>query len=112
VGAELHPELTAKLSQVRFADYFALLEVEPDASTWVIREGHDRLARRFSARGWPHRLSPAELEALDEVGRGLADAFLVLGDDELRARYQRSLAAAAQGAAPTAPAPRSTLPVR
>jgi hypothetical protein len=98
---ELHPELSAKLSQVRLADYFALLEVEPDASTWIIREGHERLARRFSARGWPHRLSPVELEALDEVGRGLADAVLVLGDDDLRARYQRALAAAAQGGSST-----------
>ncbi len=100
---ELHPELAAKLTQVRLADYFTLLEVEPDASTWVIREAHERLARRFSARGWPHRLSPVELEALDEVGRGLADAQLVLGDDELRGRYQRALAAAAQGLA-TSPA--------
>jgi hypothetical protein len=97
--AELHPELAAKLTQVRLADYFTLLEVEPDASTWVVREAHERLARRFSARGWPHRLSPLELEALDEVGRGLADALLVLGDDELRGRYQRALAAAAQGLA-------------
>ncbi len=97
---DLHPELAAKLGQVRLADYFTLLEVEPEASTWVIREGHERLVRRFSARGWPHRLTPLELEALDEVGRGLADALLVLGDDELRGRYQRALAAAAQGLAP------------
>ncbi len=102
---ELHPELAARLTQVRLADYFTLLEVEPEASTWVIREAHERLARRFSARGWPHRLSPLELEALDEVGRGLADALLVLGDDDLRVRYQRALAAAAQGLAQPAGSP-------
>ncbi len=97
---ELHPELAQKLAQVRLGDYFSIVEVEPNASTWAIREACERLGRRYAPRGWVHRLSPEELEAMDEIGRGIADALMVLGDEELRTRYQRALAAAAQGVDP------------
>lgn len=98
---ELHPELAQKLAQVRLGDYFSIVEVEPNASTWAIREACERLGRRYAPRGWAHRLSPEELVAMDEIGRGIADALMVLGDEELRTRYQRALAAAAQGGDPS-----------
>lgn len=98
---ELHPELAQKLAQVRLGDYFSIVEVEPNASTWAIREACERLGRRYAPRGWAHRLSPEELEAMDEIARGIADALMVLGDEELRTRYQRALAAAAQGVDPS-----------
>lgn|GEM_PF-1446546 len=100
VARAIHPDLASKLAHVRLGDYFSIVEVDPSASTWAIREAIERLGRRFSARGWPHRLHPEELEALDEISRGLADAMLVLGDEDLRMRYQRALAAAAQGITP------------
>ncbi|MFO0749400.1 MAG: hypothetical protein U1F43_27595 [Myxococcota bacterium] len=76
---------------MRFADYFQILEVEPGGSPFLARESHDRLARRFSPRGWPGRLTPEELDMLDEIGRGIADAALVLTDADLRTRYERAL---------------------
>lgn len=92
---EVHPELVSKLAQVRFGDYHSILEVEPGGSPYAAREAFERLSRRFSARGWPHRLQPEEIDMLDEIGRGLSDAHVVLGEPELRARYERALAGAA-----------------
>jgi hypothetical protein len=94
-GREPHPEMVSKLAQVRFGDYHSILEVEPGGSPYAVREAFERLARRFSARGWPHRLQPEEIDMLDEIGRGLSDAQVVLGEPELRARYERALAGAA-----------------
>jgi hypothetical protein len=98
---EPHPDLVSKLAQVRFGDYHSILEVEPGGSPYAIREQRDRLAHRFSPRGWPGRLSPEEIDMLDEVSRGLTDAWLVLGDPELAARYERALAQAPVGASRT-----------
>jgi len=86
-----HPDLVSKLAQVRFGDYHSILEVEPNASPYAVREQRDRLGHRFSPRGWPARLTPEEIDILDEIGRGIADAHLILGDPELAARYERAL---------------------
>lgn len=89
---EPHPDLASKLAVVRFGDYHSILEVEPHASPYAVREQRERLAHRFSPRGWPGRLTPEELDMLDEIARGIADAFLILGTPELAARYERALA--------------------
>ncbi|HRE92366.1 MAG TPA: hypothetical protein PK095_24840, partial [Myxococcota bacterium] len=91
-GREPHPDLASKLAVVRFGDYHSILEVEPHASPYAVREQRERLAYRFSPRGWPARLTPEELDMLDEIARGIADAFLILGTPELAARYERALA--------------------
>lgn len=103
---EPHPDLVSKLAQVRFGDYHSILEVEPQASPYAVREQFDRLARRFSPRGWPGRLAPEDIEMLDEIGRGLADAFLILSDPELATRYERALS----GARALSPASTESLP--
>ncbi len=97
---EPHPDLVSKLAQVRFGDYHSILEVEPGGSPYAVREQRDRLARRFSPRGWPGRLNPDEIDILNEISRGIADAFLILSDPELAMRYERALA----GARPADPA--------
>ena len=89
---EPHPDLVSKLAVVRFGDYHSILEVEPHASPYAVREQRERLAHRFSPRGWPGRLTPEEIDMLDEIARGIADAFLILGTPELAARYERALA--------------------
>jgi hypothetical protein len=96
-GREPHPDLVSKLAQVRFGDYHSILEVEPGGSPYAIREQRERLAHRFSPRGWGGRLSREEIDMLDEICRGLADAWTVLGDPELAARYERALAHAPSG---------------
>jgi len=100
---EPHPELVSKLAQVRFGDYHSILEVEPGGSPYAVREQHERLARRFSPRGWPARLNPDEIDMLNEITRGLADAFLILGDPELAVRYERALAGGRPVASPSSP---------
>jgi len=97
---EPHPDLVSKLAQVRFGDYHSILEVEPGGSPYAVREQRDRLARRFSPRGWPGRLNPDEIDILNEISRGIADASLILSDPELAMRYERALA----GARPADPA--------
>jgi len=84
-------DLVSKLAQTRFGDYHSILEVEPGASPYAVREQFTRLSRLYSPRGWPRRLGPDELEILQEVASGIRDAFLILGDPELRARYERAL---------------------
>lgn len=85
------PDLQAKLAQVRFGDYHSILEVKPGDSAPVIREQHQRLSRLYAPTGWPGPVGAEDIPALDEIGRGIDDARAVLGDPELRARYERAL---------------------
>ncbi|MCB9731535.1 MAG: hypothetical protein H6745_02745 [Deltaproteobacteria bacterium] len=90
-GPILDAELVSKLAHARFGDYHSILEIEPDASPYVVREQFKRLSNLYSPRGWPKKLGPEELAMLSEIGRSVRDAFLILGDPELRARYERAL---------------------
>ncbi|MFT7581361.1 MAG: hypothetical protein ACI9MR_003037 [Myxococcota bacterium] len=89
--ASHHPDIVSKLAQSRFGDYHSLLEIEIDASPFVVREQFQRLSERYTPSGWPDKLSPDELEMLLEVGSSLRDAFLILSDAEFRARYEQAL---------------------
>lgn len=84
-------DLASKLAQTRFGDYHSILELEPDASPYAVREQYTRLSRLYSPRGWPRKLGPEDLETLQEVQSGIRDAYLILGEPELRARYERAL---------------------
>lgn len=99
-----HPDLVSKLAQVRFGDYHSILEVEPNASPYAVREQRERLGHRFSPRGWPARLTPEEIDMLNEIGRAIADAHLILGDPELAARYERALSQGGSRLVPETPA--------
>lgn len=103
---EPHPDLASKLAQVRFGDYHSILECEPQASPYAVRELRDRLARKYSPRGWPHRLNPEEIDILNEISRGIADAFLILSDPELAMRYERALAGSTAPMSPPDALPR------
>ncbi len=85
------PNLAAKLDEVRFQDYHCILEVEADATQYTVREAYQRLSALYSPTGWPWPVAAADVLVLDEIGRGLQDACAVLGEPELRARYERAL---------------------
>jgi hypothetical protein len=85
------PDLAGKLAEVRFGDYHAVLEVDAKASAYVIRERFKTLSALYRPTGWPGPLRAEDVPALDEIRRGVEDAFSVLGDPELRARYERAL---------------------
>jgi hypothetical protein len=80
-------EVETKLQQVRHQSYFAILEVEPQASAAAIRDAFETLRRRFSREKVPDdvaRRFPAEL---DEIRDAVEDAWAVLGNETLRRQY-------------------------
>jgi hypothetical protein len=84
--------VAAKLEQVRRADYFAILDLAPEATTEAVREATRRIlseaaADRFGA-GLPDGLT-GDLAELREV---VSEAGEVLADPELRARYRAAIA--------------------
>ena len=89
------PDLGAKLAQVRFGDYHSILELPPGEPDRAVREQHEQIARRYSPGGWPGRLTAEELEVLVEIGGGIRDALAILGDPDLRMRYEAALAESA-----------------
>ena len=90
-AAGMSLDLAAKLDHVRFGDYHAVLEVTPGATAYVIREKYRALSALYSPTGWPGPLAAADVPVLDEIRRGVEDAFSVLGEPELRSRYERAL---------------------
>jgi hypothetical protein len=86
--------IASKLAQVRFGDYHAILETSEGASAHVVREQHERLRRLFTPSGWAGAVGALDIAHLEEIARGLEDAFTILDDPELRARYERALESA------------------
>ena len=80
--------LEQKLGEVRFSDYFQILEVGRGASVYTIREQFNGLIRQYQPENWPHEIGPGEVAALQEILLGLADANRILSDPELRSRYE------------------------
>jgi DNA-binding response OmpR family regulator len=83
--------VAAKVEQVRRADYFAILDLTPAATTEDVREA----ARRILSEAAVDRYGPdlpealtAELEELREV---VSEAGEILADPELRARYRAAI---------------------
>jgi hypothetical protein len=86
-------ELRRKRDEVRFADYFAILELDPDGPLpeGAVDLAWQRLVQRFDPARHVGRSTPDVEEALAEIRDGLADAREVLGDRLLRERYRRSI---------------------
>ncbi|MCB9788062.1 MAG: hypothetical protein H6744_15370 [Deltaproteobacteria bacterium] len=91
---DMAARLAAKLADVRFGDYHAILGTSEGASPAIVREQHARLSRLYTPSGWPVPVGPDDIAQLEEIGRGLADAFTIMDDPQLRARYERALESA------------------
>lgn len=87
------PSLSAKIHDIRFGDYHAILEVQPGASTYVVRQQYDALRELYTPSGWPQALNSADIDALAEIAHGLDDAFSVLGHPTYQSRYEAALEA-------------------
>ncbi len=94
-SANASPTISDKLNEVRFGDYHAILELQPGASTYVVRQQYDTLRQLYTPAGWNGPVGPSELESLQEIGHGLDDAFAVLGHTTYQARYETALEAGA-----------------
>ena len=81
----------AKYAQVECADYFALLELSPDASAADVRRAYERLQPQFLPRAVPYRCRMAMERELRQILLLLDEARAILGNDELRAAYRAGL---------------------
>ncbi len=93
-------QLEARLAQVRFGSYHAVLDATEDTSARAMRDSFERLRAQFSPTRWAGQVGPDDIDLLDEIARGVEDAYSVLGDPELRARYERALATTARSGHP------------
>ena len=87
------PSLIDKLNDIRFGDYHAILELQPGASTYVVRQQYDALKHLYTPSGWHEPVGPAEIDSLSEIGQGLDDAFAILGHTTYQSRYESALEA-------------------
>ncbi|HRI54477.1 MAG TPA: hypothetical protein PLW65_30265, partial [Pseudomonadota bacterium] len=81
----------AKDAQVECADYFALLELPPEASAADVRRAYERLQPQFLPKAVPYRCRMAMERELRQILLLLDEARAVLGNDELRAAYRAGL---------------------
>ncbi|MBP6630862.1 MAG: DUF4388 domain-containing protein, partial [Kofleriaceae bacterium] len=81
----------ARWALVVDADYFALLGVRRDATTFEIRRAYEAARRDFSPDSFPPVLRRELAAELGEIGHVLDEAHRVLRDPGLRASYLRHL---------------------
>jgi len=81
----------ARWQLVTEADYFALLGVRRDATTFEIRRAYQSARRDFAADCFPTDLRRELAQELDDIAHVLDEAFRVLRDDRLRMTYLTNL---------------------
>ncbi len=81
----------ARWALVTDADYFMLLGVRRDATTFEIRRAYQGARRDFSADCFPQDLRRELAQELDDIANVLDEAFRVLRDDRLRLTYLSNL---------------------
>jgi hypothetical protein len=81
----------ARWQLVTEADYFALLGVRRDATTFEIRRAYQAARRDFAADCFPQDLRRELARELEDIAAVLDEAFRVLRDDRLRQTYLANL---------------------
>jgi hypothetical protein len=81
----------ARWALVTDADYFSLLGVRRDATTFEIRRAYQGARRDFAADCFPQDLRRELAQELDDIAHVLDEAFRVLRDDRLRLTYLSNL---------------------
>jgi CheY-like chemotaxis protein len=81
----------ARWQLVTEADYFALLGVRRDATTFEIRRAYQGARRDFAADCFPNDLRRELAQELEDIAQVLDEAFRVLRDDRLRLTYLSNL---------------------
>jgi len=81
----------ARWDLVSEADYFALLGVRRDATTFEIRRAYQSARRDFAADCFPPDLRRELAQELDDIANVLDEAYRVLRDDRLRVTYLEHL---------------------
>jgi hypothetical protein len=77
----------ARWQLVAEADYFTLLGVRRDATSFEIRRAYEAARRDFAAEGFAAELRHELARELDDISTVLEEAFRVLREDPLRREY-------------------------
>jgi hypothetical protein len=80
-----------KYDQARHGDYFEILGVDREATTYEVRAAFERLAREFHPARFAGIQDAALPGRLEEIGRMVAEAADVLSDDHTRRAYALNL---------------------
>jgi hypothetical protein len=81
----------AKHALVHEADYFTLLGVRRDATTFEIRRAYEAARRDYAPGGFPPELQRELSGELWEIGQLIEEAYQVLRDERVRRAYQSHL---------------------
>ena len=81
----------AKFALVNEADYFTLLGVRRDATSFEIRRAYEAARRDYASVGFPPELQRELSGQLTEIGRLIEEAYQVLRDERVRRSYQQNL---------------------
>lgn len=88
----LNPDFVAQVARIAAAldglDYFQLLRVTPEADLESIREGYRRQAQALHPDRYQSVATPELRADLDRIQKRITEAYVVLRDDEKRARYR------------------------
>ena len=77
----------AKYSLVLESDYFTLLGVRRDATSFEVKRAYESARRDFAKEGFPVEIRGELSERIDEINEVLEEAYLILRDDALRSSY-------------------------
>lgn len=80
-----------KYALVGESDYFLLLGVRRDASSFEIRRAYEAARRDFAADAFPAELQRELAVELDEITQLIEEAYRVLRDDRIRRAYLANL---------------------
>jgi DNA-binding NarL/FixJ family response regulator len=81
----------AKHALVHEADYFTLLGVRRDATSFEIRRAYEAARRDYAAGGFPPELQRELAGELGDINRVIDEAYQVLRDERVRRSYQANL---------------------
>lgn len=81
----------AKHALVHEADYFTLLGVRRDATSFEIRRAYEAARRDYASSVFPAELQRELAGELGEINRLIDEAYQVLRDDRVRRSYQANL---------------------
>jgi len=81
----------AKFALVNEADYFALLGVRRDATSFEIKRAYQAARRDYAGERFPTVVRRELSDQIGEINELLEEAYLVLRDEELRASYLANL---------------------
>ena len=81
----------AKYALVNEADYFTLLGVRRDATSFEIRRAYEAARRDYASVGFPPELQRELAGQLTEINQLIEEAYQVLRDERVRRSYQQNL---------------------